>query len=77
MEKDKGFIGVIVLIIIALAALKYFLNWDVFDAAATEQGRGTISYIREVVNFIWSWIKLPVKFIWSQVVWPLIVKIVT
>lgn len=72
MKKNGGFIGIIVLIIIGLAALKYFLNWSIFDAAASEEGKGTISYIRDVLNGIWSYIGYPVRFAWNEVVWPLL-----
>lgn len=72
MKKEQGFILWIVLAIIALGALKYFLNWDVFDAAATDQGKSTIEYIRTIVNMIWSVIAVPVTFIWQKVFWPLI-----
>jgi len=58
----KGFISTILIIIVALAALKYFLNWSIFDAAASEQGRGTISYIRDIINTVWSYIGAPVTF---------------
>ncbi|OHA90191.1 MAG: hypothetical protein A2665_01250 [Candidatus Zambryskibacteria bacterium RIFCSPHIGHO2_01_FULL_46_30] len=67
MKRDKGFIGWLVLIIIALALLKYFLNWSVFDAAASEQGRNTINYIKEVLSFVWSYARIPVLFIWQKV----------
>ena len=70
--RQKGFIGILVLIIIALAALKYFFNWSIFDAAASEEGRGTISYIRDILNTIWSYLAAPVTFIWNEVVWPLL-----
>lgn len=68
---QKGFIGTLLLIIIALAALKYFFNWSIFDAAASEEGQGTIRYIREVLNTIWSYIGEPVRFVWVEVVKPL------
>lgn len=61
----------IVLIILSLAALKYFLNWDIFDAAASEQGRSTITYIRDIVNGIWSYIGYPLTYAWENVAWPL------
>ena len=64
---NKGFIGWLVLIIIALALLKYFLNWSIFDAAASEQGRNTINYIKDVLSFVWSYARVPVLFIWQKV----------
>ena len=71
-RKNKGFIGIIVLIILGLAALKYFFDWSIFDAASTEEGQGTISYIRQILDTVWSYLEAPVKFIWNEIVWPLL-----
>lgn len=70
--KNRGFIGLIFMIILGLAALKYFLDWDVFDAASSDQGKRTIDYVRQVVNVIWSVIEVPVTFIWNKLLWPLL-----
>jgi hypothetical protein len=63
--KQGGFIGTILLIIIALILLKYFLNWSVFDAASTEQGHDTIIYIRDVLNTAWNYIVVGAKYLWN------------
>lgn len=63
---------IIVIVLIALVLLKYFLNWDIFDAASTEQGKSTILYIRDVVNLVWTYISAPVIFIWQRIVWPIV-----
>lgn len=70
-QSERGFVTTLLLIIIGLALLKYFFNWSIFDAAASEQGRGTISYIRDVLNTVWSYIGTPVTFAWQEVVKPL------
>ena len=62
----------IVLIVIALIALKYFLNWSIFDAASSAQGQSTIGYIRDIFNTIWGYISAPVVFIWDKIIWPLL-----
>lgn len=72
MKKDRGFIGIIVIIILALAAAKYFLNWDIFDAAASEQGQTTIGYVRDIVNTVWSYVGAPVAWIWNEIAWPIL-----
>jgi len=72
MKKDSGFISLIILIILGLAALKYFLNWDILDAASSEEGQSTIGYIRDIINTVWSYIGAPVTWIWDQIVWPLL-----
>lgn len=71
MKGQKGFVTTLLLIVLALAALKYFLNWSIFDAAASEQGQGTIRYIRDVLNTVWGYIGEPVRFIWQEIVIPI------
>jgi len=71
MKRDKGFVTTILIIIIALALLKYFLNWSIFDAASSEQGQSTIGYVRDILNTIWDHIGAPVAFVWNEVVKPL------
>lgn len=60
------------MIIIGLAALKYFLNWDIFDAAESDQGKSTILYIRDLFNTLWSYIGAPLTFVWSEIFWPIL-----
>lgn len=71
-ETNRGFVMIVVLIIAGLAALKYFLNWDIFDAASSEQGQSTIGYIRDLVNTVWSYLEAPVRFAWNEVAWPIL-----
>ena len=70
--RNKGFIGTIFLIIVGLALLKYFLNWDIFDAASSDQGQSTIDYVRSILDTIWTYIGYPITFAWNQVVWPIL-----
>lgn len=72
MKKDRGFIEIIVIVILALAAAKYFLNWDIFDAASTTEGQGTIAYIKNVLATIWSYAGTPIVWIWHEIVWPIL-----
>ncbi len=65
---NRGFIGFFILIIIALAALKYFLDWSIFDAADSEQGRNTIEYIKNILNICWSYIRIPIFFLWDKII---------
>jgi hypothetical protein len=70
-NREKGGIVLwIALVIVGLGLLKYFLNWDIFDAAASEQGQSTISYVRQVVDSIWSVIGYPVTVAWNEVIHP-------
>ena len=69
---ERGIIGTFFLIIMGLALLKYFFDWSIFDAAASAEGKGTIDYIRQVLNFVWFYLETPVKYIWNEVLWPLL-----
>jgi hypothetical protein len=69
---EKGIIGLIVLIIIALILAKYFLNFNVFSAAASPQGTETVGYTQQVLGTVWTYIATPVTFIWNQIVWPIL-----
>ena len=68
MERNRGFIGWLILIIVALALLKYFYNWSIFDAAATEDGKETIAYIKNIIDTVWSYLEKPVMWLWDRVV---------
>ena len=63
---QRGFIGILVLIIIALALLNYFFDWSIFDAAASEKGRGTIDYIVDVVSTSWYFVRDHAVFVWDK-----------
>ena len=72
MSKKRGFIGIIVLAIVALALLKYFFNFDVFEASKTSLGQSTVGYVKSIIDIVWHYIATPVSFIWSRVVWPVL-----
>jgi len=71
LNKKRGFISTILLIIVALALLKYFFDFSIFDAATSEQGRATVAYIREVLGTVWFYIRTPVMYAWDEVAKPL------
>ena len=51
-NKKRGFVKIIVILVIALAGLKYFFDWSIFDALNSEQGRATVSYTKEVLKHL-------------------------
>jgi hypothetical protein len=77
LKFQGGFIGYIILIVAALALLKYFFDWSIFDALTSEQGKDTISYIRGLLDLIWSYLSVPVNYAWNEVIWPLIEWVLT
>ena len=73
MDRQGGFIiKYIILAVAALALLKYFFDWSIFDALASEEGQSTIDYIRKVLGYIWSYLSTPATYVWNEVIWPLI-----
>ncbi len=67
MPRSKGFISWLILVVIALALLKYFFNWSIIDAANSEQGRNTINYIKDVLSVTWSYAKIPTLYVWRMI----------
>jgi len=67
MKKDQGFLTIIVLIIIALALLKFVFDFDIIDFFKTPKVAETISYIwNDVIVFLWSnYIKAPFFWAWD------------
>ncbi len=73
MKNQKGgFIGLIVLIIIALIVLKFLYNFSVFEAAGTPQGQETITYTQQIFGTIWRTIGPSVTFVQNQIFMPLV-----
>ena len=75
MEKNRGFIRTILLLIIALAALKYVFGWSIFDAIESESGKETVAYIRQILDLLWSYLEAPVNYIWKEVILPAFTKL--
>lgn len=57
MKRQRGFIEVLLIIILALALLKYFLDWSIFDILDSEKGKATVEYIRDILTSIWNFIR--------------------
>jgi hypothetical protein len=66
-QSERGFIGWIVLAIIALALAHYFFDWSIFDALGSEKGRATIEYIKDVISTAWEFLKTKTIEIYEKV----------
>lgn len=55
-QGERGFIGKLVLIVIALAALKYFFDWSIIDALESERGQAAVDYLKNIFLTIWSYL---------------------
>lgn len=62
-KKDRGFVQIIVVAIIALVALKYFFDWSIFEAAGTPEGQGALAYLKEIL----VWLKDSVLALWAYI----------
>ncbi len=71
-KKEEGFITLIIFFIIALALLKYFFNWSIFEASSTPQGQETVGYTRHLIDTIWFYMKSPVLWIIHHILEPLL-----
>jgi hypothetical protein len=69
---QSGFITLIIFFIIALALLKYFFNWSIFEASSTPQGQETVGYTRHVIDTIWFYLRTPIAWIWNNIIWPIL-----
>lgn len=65
--RNRGFIGWLILIIIALALAKYFFDWSIFDAVNSDKGKDTIEYIKKVIDISWDFIKTNAMKIYAKV----------
>ncbi len=66
--KQKGFIKTIILLIIALALLKFVFNFDVIEFFKTPKVADTVSYIwNDVILFLWNnYIEAPFFWAWDN-----------
>lgn len=62
-KKDRGFVGIIVLIIIALVALKYFFDFSIFEFLGSEEGQSALDYTKDIL----AWLKSVVLAAWAYI----------
>ncbi len=60
---ERGFIEIILLVILGLAALKYFFDFSIFEFLGSEEGKGVIYYIKEIL----VWIKEALVSLWNYI----------
>lgn len=62
-NKEQGFIQLVIVIIIALVAAKYFFDWSIFEAAGTAEGQGAMAYLKDIL----VWIKDQLLALWGYI----------
>jgi hypothetical protein len=54
-QGERGFIGKILLIIVALFALKYYLHFDLLEWAKSPEGQSLIAPLVEIIKHFYVW----------------------
>jgi hypothetical protein len=75
MKKNRGFIKVVLIIIIALVILSYF-GIDIKKTVESPTTQDNISYIKETSTNVWNTVlKAQVISVWENILAPLFTKI--
>lgn len=71
MKKNKAFIGIIVLIVIAILLLSY-LGFDLKKIFTSTAVKNNFSYLWGIIKTIWNnYLSVPFTFVWSNLLKPL------
>lgn len=66
---SKGFIGTIVIVVIGLALLKYFFDWNIIEFLKSPKVIETFYYIKKFIVLIWDkFVATPASFLWNDIV---------
>lgn len=66
---EKGVIGLLIVLIVALALAKYFFHWSIIDFLKSPGFIDVFSYLKKAVLLIWNKLLLaPLRFIWNEVI---------
>ena len=67
MNKDKGFVKLIIIIVIALIVLGYF-GFDIKKAIESPVARTNIEYAKDATVYVWNkYLKGPVTYLWKEI----------
>jgi len=64
--QQKGFIRLIVLVIIGLIILKFFFKFDVIDYFNSEEFRSFASQVGKIISSIWEYLVKVISYTWNQ-----------
>lgn len=62
-KKERGFIKMIILVVIGLFALKYFFNISVKDILDNSAVKGIISILKSLLSLLWQAILFTIDFL--------------
>jgi hypothetical protein len=73
-QKNKGFLGLLILLGIALLLLAYF-SVDLRGLVESETFKNNAQFVKEISVGVWeSFLKGPSLFIWSKILLPFIIE---
>jgi len=55
MKTNEGFIGKVLLIIVALLALKYYLDFDILEWAKSPEGQSFLAPLIQIIKIFYVW----------------------
>ncbi len=68
MNTNKGFIKLIIVIVIALIILGYFFNIKITDVISAPNVQANLSWFWNIIVNIWNFITYPIVFVWNRYV---------
>lgn len=63
MKRDEGFIKQVILIIIALIAIKYYFHFDMLEWAKSPEGQSFMAPLLSVIKILYLWCDMAVRSI--------------
>ncbi len=71
MKKNgqRGFIGLIITLVVALALLKYFFDFNIIDFIKSPKVAEVFDYIKRAVLLVWNkFLLYPVVWFWDTII---------
>ena len=68
MNTKKGFIRLVILVVIALIVLGYFFNIKITDVIASPNVQANLNWLWDIIVKIWNFITYPIVFLWNRYV---------
>ncbi|NQV88278.1 MAG: hypothetical protein HQ402_01835 [Parcubacteria group bacterium] len=65
-NKKRGFLKMILVVIVALALLKFVFHFDIIDFFNSPKAQETVKYVLNVVKIVWEYIRVPFLFVWDR-----------
>ena len=68
MDTNKGFIKMIIVIVIALIIIGYFFDIRITDVISSPNVQANLTWFWDIVVRVWNFITYPIVFIWNRYV---------